>query len=218
MNLAVPIIQAIDFATNSAFFNLLEQYARAKKKLFTLRRDPCLSLSEVVYLLSDEQVELHKFKGEERRCELIDAVWAARIIAWTLAPVLKAMSRFPWLLPVRAQSWSGLGTSLESISPLNDEGKFSEGVGTQVDRDGNPFPHQTPDKFDPSEFLKGAWSVTNSMTEDSDLPVDAEIFPDWLGQTLEQIEQARRQFQNPHIQFDISEMARAFEPRIAIQE
>ncbi len=218
LNLAAPLIQAVDFATNSAFYNLLEQYARAKKKLFTLKRDPCLSLSEVVYLLSDEQVELHKFKGEDRRCELIDTIWAARIIAWSLAPVIKAMSRVPWLLPVRAQSWLGLGTSLESISPLTDEGKFVEGVGTQVDREGNPFPHQIAGEVNLGEFLKGAWSVTSGVKEGSDVLVEAEILSDWLGPTLEQIERARRQFQNPDIQFDIGEMARACEPRIAVQE
>ena len=74
LQLAVPAIQVIDLSHNPILFNLLDQFAKQKGVPCTLRRDPGLSLPEVVLLLTGGQVNIRKHGDLQRRLELLDGL------------------------------------------------------------------------------------------------------------------------------------------------
>ena len=80
--LSVYRIQTLDFAHNSAFYSMLQHFAKAKGLECNIRRDPGMSLPEVVKLLSNGLCDIRKFEEQEFRCELLDAMWITRITSW----------------------------------------------------------------------------------------------------------------------------------------
>ncbi len=61
LHLAVSGIQTLDLATNSAFYSMMQQFAKGKGVVCNIRRDPSMSLPEVVKLLSNGLCDIRKF-------------------------------------------------------------------------------------------------------------------------------------------------------------
>ena len=75
------------------------------------------------------------------RCELLDTMWQSRIASWSLALILKAMRKVPWLLPVLAMIWEGMGLALEALAPRGEGDTETFPLGRSSDRDARGEPY-----------------------------------------------------------------------------
>ena len=126
-----------------------------------MRRDPSLSLPEVVKFLTNCKANIRKQVERVFRYDVIEALWTAKIAKWIRVPLFKAMDMVPYLGPIQAQLYESYGVPVEFLMPhdVDEETEFPDGKANTKDVSNKKVFAPVSAK-DVRNFGNGAWGAS----------------------------------------------------------